>query len=130
MFDDEYRSGFREVEKQAWWTLPRIAMFLVVLLVVLTAINFIGTGGDLALYKFWAPKYANAQRQVFENTQSYVQGKVEYLMRLRFQYQQAKEDKEDTRAAGLRTLILDEASTVDNDKLPPDLQAFISRLKE
>ena len=49
MFDDEYRSGFREVEKQAWWTLPRITMFLVVLLVVLTAINFIGTGGDLPL---------------------------------------------------------------------------------
>jgi hypothetical protein len=97
---------------------------------VIYGLGFLATGGDLAIYRFWAPKQANAQRVVFENTQSYVQGKVEYLTRLRFQYQQALIDKEDTRAAGLRTLILDEASTVDNDKLPPDLRAFISRLKE
>jgi len=128
--NDEYRNGFREVEREFRWSLPRVAFAAILIMLLMYGLGFLATGGDLAIYRFWAPKQANAQRIVFENTQSYVQGKVEYLTRLRFQYQQAKEDKEDTRAAGLRTLILDEASTVDNNKLPPDLQAFISRLKE
>jgi len=124
---DEYRNGFREVERQAWWTLPRVFFILVLVVLLLTAVNFIGTGGDLAIYKFWAPKMANAQRQVFENTQSYVQGKVDYLTRLRFEYQTATDE---SRKAALRTMIITEAAQVDNDKLPPDLQAFITRLKE
>jgi hypothetical protein len=84
-------------------------------------LGFVMTGYDFASFKFWAPKYENAKRQVFENTQSYVQGKTEYLGRLRFQYQEAEGSQKDA----LRTLILSEASTVDSSKLPYDLQAFI-----
>lgn len=102
--------------------------FGISLLVVITlyVIGFIATGGDLVIYKFWAPKQENARRQVFENTQSYVQGKVEYLTRLRYQYSTASTDDQ---KYALKTMILDEASTVDNSKLPSDLQSFISNLK-
>ncbi len=88
--------------------------------------SFLATGGDLAIYRFWAPKQENAKREVFENTQSYVQGKTEYLSRLRYQYQTLPEGSQ---KAALRTLILSEASTVDNNKLPADLQLFIQQLK-
>jgi hypothetical protein len=122
----DYRHEYRSVEREAIWTLPRVLLGGFVFLVVVYAIGFLTTGGDLAIYRFWAPKQENAKRVVFENTQSYVQGKAEYIGRLRYQYQSA-----DAGAGkeALRTLILSEASTVDNAKLPADEQAFINSLK-
>jgi hypothetical protein len=107
--------------------MPRVVLVLFVFLALVYGIGFLATGGDLAIYKFWAPKQENARRQVFENTQSYVQGKTEYLSKLRYQYQEAESGS--THQASLRTLILSEAATVDNDKLPEDLQTFIIVLR-
>ena len=122
-----YRDDFRGLEREGWWTLPRVLLIILVLLGVSYGIGFLATGGDLAIYRFWAPKYANAQREVFVNTNSYIQGKTDYLSRLRFEYQASKDADQ---KAALRTLILTEASNVDNSKLPIDLQGFIQNLKE
>lgn len=92
------------------------------LFIVLLTVGFVLTGYDYANYKFWAPKYENARRQVFENTQSYVEGKVGYLTQLRYQYETDPRPE-------LKILILTEASTIDNNKLPLDMQAFIYSLK-
>ena len=100
---------------------------LLLILVLVYGIGFLTTGGDLAIYKFWAPKQANAERQVFVNTNSYVQGKTDYISRLRFEYQSAKDPDQ---KAALKTLILSEASNIDTSKLPIDLQGFIQNLKE
>jgi hypothetical protein len=97
------------------------------LLILLYGIGFLATGGNLAIYRFWAPRQANAEREVFVNTNSYIQGKTDYLSRLRFEYQSAKDADQ---KAALRTLILSEAANVDNSKLPTDLQGFIASLKE
>lgn len=104
----------------------KVIGYSVGILVLFYVLGFLATGGNLAIYRFWAPKQANAERQVFENTQGYVQGKVEYLTQLRFQYQSASGPQKET----LRQLILSEAATVDNSKLPPDLDSFISQIKE
>jgi hypothetical protein len=120
-----YRDDFREVEGQAFWTLPRAVFGMLALLVVFYGIGFIATGGDLAIYRFWAPKMANAQRVVFENTQSYVEGKTEYLNQLRLAYSNADGGQKEM----LRQTILTEASTVDNEKLPVDLQLFVRSLR-
>lgn len=121
-----YRDDFRTVERDSYWSLPRIIIGLLVIVILFYGIGFLATGGDLAIYRFWAPKRANAERQVFEQTQSYVQGKVDYLSRLRMQYQNATGPQKES----LRQLIVSEASTVDNNKLPLDLQGFIANLKE
>lgn len=105
--------------------IAKVIGIVFLILVVSFVIGFITTGGDLITYKFWAPKQANAERVVFENTQGYVQGKVEYITRLRYNYETATGSQKDA----LRMLILDEASNVDNSKLPADLQVFILRLK-
>jgi hypothetical protein len=99
--------------------------------VVLFALFVVGVdqaGFALGLWDttFWGVKQANAERQVFINTNSYIQGKTEYLTRLRLQY----ETVDDGHKAALREMILSEASNVDNSKLPPDLAAFIQNLKE
>jgi hypothetical protein len=122
-----YRDDFRGAEREVYWSLPRIAFGAVLAMVLLYGLGFLATGGDLAIYRFWAPKQANAQREVFVNTNSYIQGKTDYLNRLRFEYVASKDADQ---KASLRTLILSEAANVDNSKLPIDLQAFISTLKE
>ena len=121
-----YRDDFRQAQSDTIWTAPRIILGLLATVVVLAVLGFVATGGDLATYKFWAPKRANAEREVFQNTQGFVQGKQEYLSRLEYNYQTAQTPDE---KAGLKTLILSEASTVDNTKLTPELQNFISSLK-
>ncbi len=121
----EYRSDFREVQREAFWSLPRVAAFLLAAIMVLYGIGFVATGGELAIYSFWAPKMANAQRQVFVNTQSYVEGKTDYMSKLRYDYEMA----EPARKAALKTLILSEAVSVDMNKMPADLQAFVQSLK-
>lgn len=98
---------------------------VIVAVVVSCLLGFIATGGQYITYKFWAPKQANAERQVFEQTQSFVEGKAEYIGRLRAQYEAAGGPQK----KALRELILSEASTVDNAKLPADEQTFIAQLK-
>jgi hypothetical protein len=72
-----YREDFRTVEREGCWLVPRVLLVILVFLVVSYGIGFLATGGDLVIYRFWAPKYANAQREVFVNTNSYVQGKTD-----------------------------------------------------
>ena len=120
-----YRDDFREVQSNAYWSLPRIALFAVLALILMYALGFLATGGDLAIYKFWAPKQENARRQVFVQTQSYVQGKIAHLTDLQLAYEQAEGAQRST----LRTVILREAAQIDNDKLPADLRGFVERVK-
>ena len=120
-----YRTDFKSCEREVFFTLPRVALGLIVVLCIVYGLGFLSTGGDLAIYRFWVPKQENARRQVFENTQSYVQGKVEYLGRLRQQWMDADEGHK----ASIRMLVITEASTVDNDKLPIDLQGFVASMK-
>ena len=79
-------------------------------------------GGGLMHWKFWSVQYRDAQREVFESSQSYVQGKISYLTRLRLSYEAA----EGPQREALRRTIITEAATVDNDDLPESLQTFIT----
>ena len=120
-----YKEDFREVESNAFWTLPRAVFGFLLLMVFFYGVGFLATGGNLAIYRFWAPKQANAEREVFVNTQSYVQGKTEYINQLRMAYGNADGGQKET----LRQTILTEASTVDMGKLPTDLQIFVRSLR-
>ncbi len=122
----EYRDQFREAQRETFWSIPRVFLVLLVVVGMMYGLGFLMTGGDLAIYRFWAPKQENAKREVFENTQSYVQGKTEYIGRLRYQYLAAEPNS--AQQASLRMLILSEASTIDNDKLPYSLKAFVQQL--
>jgi len=80
--------------------------------------------GYLAIYKDYAPRMENAHREVFKETQSYIDGKITHLNRLKLEYQKADEGHRGM----LRETILTEASTVDKTKLPADLRRFLDSL--
>ena len=48
-------------------------------LILIYGFGFLATGGDLAIYRFWAPKQEAARRQVYEQTKSYRQGSIQRL---------------------------------------------------
>lgn len=79
---------------------------------------------DLGFYAFWAPKYKAVERQVFEESKPYVQGKITYLNRLRGQYETAEEAQK----PGLKAVIKREASQVKTEYLPSDLRTFLAEL--
>ena len=85
----------------------------------------VAIGGGLMHFRFWAPKYRDAQREVFEQSQSWVQGKVSHLTRLRLSYEGAQGAQREA----LRRTILTEAATVDTDDLPGALQTFIAEIE-
>ena len=93
-------------------------------LLVLYVLGFLATGGNLAIYRFWAPQFRDAQREVFERSQSFVQGKVQYIARLRLEYEAAPEGRKES----LRRLILTEASQVDPELLPVSTRTFVESL--
>jgi hypothetical protein len=121
-----YRENFNNAQSETYWSLPRIFGMALATLVVLYALGFVATGGELAIYRFWAPQQEAARRQVFENTTSYVQGKISFIARMRAEYETA----DSNHRAALRTIILTEASTVDPQLLPPDQRQFVQKLKE
>lgn len=97
-------------------------------LIGLLAISWISMGNNFFLYKFFAPKQAAVQREVFENTRSFNQGMVQELENMQFDY--IKESDPEAKAA-LRSIILHRASGFDlNDPIVPySLKVFINELK-
>jgi hypothetical protein len=126
----DYRDDFRGVAREIYWSLPRILAVVLCVVIVAYVIGFFVTGGDLIIYRVFAPRYENAKRNVFEQTQSYVDGKIAYLSTLRLDYESAKaQPGAEIRRESLRRLIVTEAAQVDNAKLPDDLRVFVSDLK-
>ena len=68
----------------------------------------------------------NARREVFEQTQSYVEGKRQELTKYRLEYMEAKDEQE---KHALKVTILQSFANFDVTKLPPDLQTFLESLK-
>lgn len=84
-------------------------------------------GNDFFMYKFFAPKYENVRRETFENTQSYVEGKRQDLVKYRLEYKRAKsaEEKE-----AIKQTIISQFSNFDESKIEePELRGFLHEMK-
>lgn len=92
----------------------------------LLLLAFGGTMFDLKMKEFFAPKYEQVRRDVYEESWSYNRGKVEHLNRLRLEY--VASDNKNHKAV-LRQVILNEVAAYDRDRLPDDLQAFVREIE-
>lgn len=71
-------------------------------LLILAGLVFIIGFSGLSYYKFFAPKYANVERQVFENTKSFTHGKVQDLAKYYEEYNKSTEEEKES----IRQLII------------------------
>lgn len=101
-----------------------IAAAAVLIVAILAGAVGLGLFG-LEWKKFFKPRNAEIERQVFEQTPSFVHGKEQHLTRLRLEYETAASD---SHRSALRATILHEASTIDHNLLPADLRQFIRSL--
>ena len=104
-----------------------IKTFLIVIVAVL-ALSWVFMGNDFFLYKFFAPKQAAVQRQVFEQTKSFNQGMVQELENMQVEYVQAKDQASKDAIA---SIILHRASgyNLGDSAVTPDLRSFIQGLR-
>lgn len=79
----------------------------------------------LGRYKFFAPKFENVRREVFQNTRSYNEGKIQDLAKYRIEYLMA--DQEDK--VPLKITILFMFADYPKDRLPHELKLFIKDLE-
>ncbi len=104
-------------------------LILLLILVIGTGLDWYSAGENFFLYKYFAPKQAAVQRQVFENTPSFNKGMIQELENMEFQY--IKEKDPDAKAA-LASIILHRASgyNLNDPDVPADLRSFIEELKQ
>lgn len=90
------------------------------------ALGFVLTAYDTGMYAFWRPKQENIRRNVFVNTQSYVQGKIAYLTQLRLDYESATSVQQ---KQAIRSVVLSEANQIQPEQLPLTLRVWIQGLE-
>lgn len=82
---------------------------------------------NLGMFKFFAPKYENVRREVFENTKSYTHGKIQDLAKYYEEYNKAEttDDKET-----IRQIILVRFAEFDETKIKAEkLKNFLVSMR-
>lgn len=120
-----YRDSFREVEREGWWTLPRVLLVVLVLTVAGFGFTFISDAFNLFSYKFWAPKQEAARRQTYEQTKSYRQGSIQRLNTLCTQVASADDDHKPM----LNGVINHEFAEWSENDVPDYLQACLANAR-
>ena len=104
----------------------RIALITIVLIIGLFALIFAANEFDIFGTRFWGVRKANAQREVFENTQSYVEGKRQELNKLHHEWNKANADDKIAIEATIRMNF----ANFDESKIQqPELYSFLKTIK-
>ena len=99
-------------------------MGIVACFLLIFGIIWLAEGTDFFLYKFFAPKKQQVEREVFEQSESYQVGMIQELEAMQIAY--IKTDKNGK--AAMRSIILHRADGF-RGELPSNLVTFINQLK-
>jgi hypothetical protein len=102
--------------------------FLAVALVIvgLVALSFLVNEYEIFGTRFWGVRQENARREVFEQSQSYVEGKRQELTKYRLEYQT---EKDPVAKEAIRRTIIQSMANFDDSKLPTDLYQFLQDIR-
>ena len=96
-------------------------------LIGIVGLTFFFDSLGLTEIKLFGTKFENAHREVYEQTQSYVEGKRQEIAKYRLEYMRStsKEDRE-----AIRSTVLQSMANFDISKLLPEQQAFLEKLNQ
>jgi hypothetical protein len=94
---------------------------LVLVVALIVGMKFLGFN----MWAYFAPKEAQVEREVFENTKGYNDGMLRDLENLMMEYQKAPKDQK----AALKDVVLHRFSVYPTERLPSNLRSFYTDLK-
>lgn len=122
---NDYRSDFRSVQRDYYWSFPRVlvmgALGIGGLCATAFGVNYFAYGS----FSFFAPKYEAVRRDVMIESRAYQEATIRRIYDLRLQYETADND---AARATIRQVVLHEVRAFDRTRLPRDLQAFINSM--
>lgn len=98
---------------------------IILCILVFIALGWITSGSQFFMFKFFAPKVEQVRRETFEQSKAYRQGMIQELNNLHVDYIKGNTEQK----MGLMTIILHKAADVPPETLTPDLNAFLSELR-
>lgn len=105
----------------------KIAGMSVGVVVLVVVMIFVCGGISIAYYKVFAPMQKNIERDVFEESQSFVHGKIQDLAKYFEEYNQ-KDDL--TEKEAIRQIIIMQFTQFDSDKVKNDkLRQFLVNMR-
>lgn len=104
----------------------KIIGYTILTIILLTATVFAINEWEIFGIKFWGVRKENARREVFEQTQSYVQGKRQELGKYYHEYQTADSASKKSIEAVIRVQFVNFDDTKLNDS--PVLQSFLRHI--
>lgn len=114
----EYRDGVKTFKKEAFWTIGKLIPLGIVMAGMMVVLAFTLEIGGLQWDKFFAPKKANIERQVFEQTKSFTHGKIQDLAKYYEEYNKADVmDREPIRQLIIMNFAEFDAGNISNQKL-------------
>lgn len=104
----------------------KTAVIAVCVLLAILALGWVLQGNDFFMYKYFAPKIVQVQRETFEESKPYNQGMIQDLRKAQQEYAQADEKGKDA----LCSIMLHRFADYPEDKMAPDLQSFMDELRQ
>lgn len=102
-----------------------VGYFLLGLLIVVV-LSFFGNALGLFNLTFWESKREDARREIFENTQSYVEAKRQELLKYYTEYREAKSTED---SAAIKFMVQQSFANVDDSKFTGELGKFLNEMK-
>lgn len=112
------------MDKTGEWFWSMIMIIFMILLIVVVVL--ISTWGDLLYKKYFGPKYAEVNREIWENTPSRVHGATQEISRRYVEYQSADDTGQKAICSTLRTQYSNLNPEVIDDSR---LRSFFTRCK-
>lgn len=102
------------------YTVLGVFVFFLVVLGIGAAVY----GADFFLYKWFAPAKEEARRETFENSTAHVQSVLRDMNNMRLEYLDPHVSNQQRQL--LLTLMRERSLTIPPERVPPDLQSFLS----